>query len=460
MYARFPIDPTLKSVAVMAVFEVIADSETLLSEALKRFTSSRMLSDLYIPKSLIGECPEGFVGARDGWLWVNPDLSFYVYKITAPSSAKYYIGARQIRVADATVADCEADEYMGSGSSKFKNWLRRHPDVAKEIIRVFKSKAEAYQFEAELIGDSWQTDPLCLNSAAGGKSYGFRTPPKPRFVQKECTSHGLTLHTPKGSCRKCAAASSFVEIVCPKHGKVAGRAGRCVRCSAEKMVSDRECTKHGKTKHNGDLCMKCQSESVFTEGNCSSHGFVTLRSGRCTRCQAESMVRNRLCSTHGEVAHIGSSCGKCLSAERWTMRKCPTHGKTQHQGASCAKCASSDAVALGECPKHGSVTFFGTACTVCRSEAGVSKGSCETHGAEVTMIGSRCRQCVNLATTNLRDCPHHGLVKHQGSKCASCSSMATAHRLHHGRKPNPKCFICKSRGQSTVDTSKQLQTAV
>ena len=130
--------------------------------------------------------------------WINPSMTHYVYKITASDSKKYYYGVSHVKKADATVDDCLADDYWGSGgslsSNKFNNWKKKHKDtLQKEILRRFKRKSEAYNFEKSIIGDLYATDKLCLNSIMGGKDGGVNGWKESSPLNESiCEIHGKT----------------------------------------------------------------------------------------------------------------------------------------------------------------------------------------------------------------------------------------------------------------------------
>ena len=110
----------------------------------------------------------------EGELWLNPERTFYTYRITAEGSDKYYIGYSHAKHANATEEELLRDGYYGSGGdsegNKFFNWRKRHRTVRKEILGIFDRRSEALAHEEELVGNAWRDDPLCLNSVPGGAS--------------------------------------------------------------------------------------------------------------------------------------------------------------------------------------------------------------------------------------------------------------------------------------------------
>ena len=69
-------------------------------------------------------------------------MNHYVYKITDPTTKEYYIGVRS------TKCSIELDSYMGS----FLSWKPKNIDgLIKEVIKTFKDRKSAQQYEIELI---------------------------------------------------------------------------------------------------------------------------------------------------------------------------------------------------------------------------------------------------------------------------------------------------------------------
>ena len=302
--------------------------------------------------------------------WVNNDLTFYTYKITATDSDKYYYGYSHIKKANASVEDCLADGYWGSGdpkavANKFVNWRLRHQDkLVKTIEKTFQRKPEALEHEWELIGDRWRSDPLCLNSAAGGHGHAHNNI---RTLKKECSIHGLTSHQ-GNSCRKCVAERTKNISSCDFHGETVFWGDKCSRCSALENISLKVCPIHGETKHKGMVCYRCEQGSLIYEAVCGVHGFTVHQGSSCVQCSVERKNSLKVCSVHGLTAHQGDSCYKCSTKTKGHLRECPVHGITKHNGETCPKCVLKDKYTKRKCPVHGLSTFRGSSCASCSSE--------------------------------------------------------------------------------------------
>lgn len=97
---------------------------------------------------------------------------YYTYKITCLKGSlkdHYYFGQHHTENLD--------DGYIGSGR-KIRDYFKKYPEkegysYTKEIIAFYNNKDELNEAEFILIGDKYQTDPLCLNLKAGGGQAGY-----------------------------------------------------------------------------------------------------------------------------------------------------------------------------------------------------------------------------------------------------------------------------------------------
>lgn len=405
--------------------------------------------------------------------WINPDVSYYIYKITSRDNDGYYIGRRVIKMASPTDEDCLSDGYMGSGGKKFKEWvLNCGPNsMVKSVISIHHRWSDAVKFEKAAIADLHLIDPNCMNTMPGGTgiSRGVIV-----FTVKNCPTHGDTLHngphcvkcsiskifTTKncpihGSttfrglvCEKCTHGKRYHTAECSKHGITVFRVTKCVMCSnsgissirecpthgmvlhqglvcstcnSRSSVNLQECSVHGMTKHQGDVCNKCNSLSSISQRECAEHGVTTFQGDSCMRCNAASQITTMNCAVHGDVLHKGMTCTMCTAQKAITQMECPKHGLTKHQGNVCNKCNSQKSVSERECPKHGLTKHQGNICNKCNSQKSVNMRECAKHGLTKHQ-GEKCSACTIEALIQVRECPTHGMWKHRGKSCYACVS--------------------------------------
>lgn len=311
----------------------------------------------------------GFVSVHQAdkttYEWINPNRTFYTYRITATDSEKHYIGVSHVKQGNASVEDCLNDGYMGTGdpkaeSNKFCNWKRRHKEkLVKEIISLHGRKSEAYEKERLLVGNSWRSDPLCLNSSAGGVRSGM----------------GVAL----------SQASRRTAL----------------------------CEVHGETSHQGSTCNRCALTERDKINLCESHGLVIHRGSKCVTCIVESRITENVCALHGNQKFLDNVCYRCLP-KNVSLRECPTHGVTNHRGESCDNCTASKATTLQECPTHGIAKHRGEVCQKCTTAKGVNIATCEIHGVS-NFQGKSCRKCASEKTAHTR---YHKIPK---PDCRFCS---------------------------------------
>lgn len=407
--------------------------------------------------------------------WVNPAYSFYTYRITATDSSKYYYGVSHLKFADATVDQCLSDGYWGSGGNKFSNWKKAHRDhLQKEILSIFPRKSSAYALERKLIGTAYADDPLCLNSAVGGKdgrtnSFGamlaIRENNCPEHglslhrgesciscsvlrsqSMRTCELHGLTIHT-GDRCYKCSSASAHRSSICEIHGEAIFSGDSCKKCSAAKQFSEDNCEIHGDSLFKGGLCQKCSVQSNISLKECELHGEAKFIGDRCYRCISSSSKSWRECSIHGESAYVGEQCQKCALAKTDSMRECPIHGMSMHRGSNCWSCSSSKSIEMLYCEIHGETKHKGESCVKCISASSRTLKECAIHG-ETPHRGDSCDKCATAKSIELKECAVHGLTKHRGDSCYKCQAAKMVHTRNHLNKndPQPDCSRCIEAG--------------
>lgn len=377
--------------------------------------------------------------------WVNPERTFYTYKVTASDSKKYYYGVRTVKKGGLTKEDCLQDSYWGSGgkhakNNKFTQWKSRHSHaLKKEILDVFSRKLEAYNHERDLVGDKWKTDALCLNSVPGGYNGGIAYEALSLMEMKTCPHHGQVLHR-GDACVTCISLAGVKKGTCPKHGEGKFRGDNCYRCLTEGNYYKSECSVHGIVLHQGSKCVSCANESVVSVKNCPTHGSVKHQGEKCSTCTNEALIALKVCAVHGETPHRSHTCMKCVAEKIYSEALCPVHGLTAHQGTTCAKCKLEQSVSLEECPLHGRVKHLGGNCYLCQAKKNVTLKDCPTHGL-TKHLGSKCYKCRASKFTQ-GECPIHGLGNHQGGKCFKCT-------VSQRTRKTKTCLLCHEEFEAT-----------
>lgn len=421
--------------------------------------------------------------------WINPNRTYYTYKITADGSDKYYYGVSHVKIANATIDDCLKHNYFGSGglwvkNNKFNNWKNKYKaSLKKEVIKTFSRKSKAYDAEKKLVGDLWRNDPLCLNTIAGGVYTGIGQLKQDNISLKACSIHGETKHI-GDKCRKCINAKNIAMKECEIHGLTKHNGQSCSQCVAENNVSLKECLVHGETKHLGSTCQKCRNDDLIGEKECEIHGLTKHRKDKCYKCLTEKNISLKHCSVHGLTKHHGNKCSTCIVENTVSIKHCEIHGETKHYGESCNQCRSEKSITLKSCSVHGETKHIGEKCFKCRN-SGFTKDICGIHG-KTSFQGGKCSKCSSSKLTTMKECKTHGLTKHMGDVCSACRSQNSidmktcsihgltkhrgrscskctadkaAHRYHSEEKGKTKesCSLCQKEIAEGVRKAPQLK---
>lgn len=89
--------------------------------------------------------------------WRNPNISFYIYKITSTASNGYYIGRHVKHMSEDELKqqhkqNPKIDTYMGSGGIKFQNWVKKVGEhtLKKEILKIVATHKQASYQEKKI----------------------------------------------------------------------------------------------------------------------------------------------------------------------------------------------------------------------------------------------------------------------------------------------------------------------
>jgi hypothetical protein len=373
--------------------------------------------------------------------WINPDLTFYTYKITSPHSDKYYLGVRHIKKKNASMNDCLKDNYWGSGTSPhFARWSKKYIDsLAKEILQTFSKKSKAYGAEANLIGSLYKNDPNCLNSTVGGLHGGIGLESNLISI-KDCPTHGAVKHI-GNKCYSCTNKNSTKMGVCFKHGQGLFHGASCYKCQAEKMVSVQKCPIHGKSKFSGGNCVRCRAQRIITTMVCSIHGSTKHRAGVCSQCTALRGVWQKECPIHGFTYHQGDVCNKCHAKSNLSHQDCYIHGRTSFIGNKCRKCISKDSVTVQTCLIHGKTKFLGDRCCTCQFRKMANIQTCPLHG-ETKFRKNSCEKCIAQRQKKPGVCSIHGKETFYKNTCPKCKAIQMKHSRLHKEVHDNTCFLC------------------
>lgn len=365
--------------------------------------------------------------------WVNPDITFYCYKITATDSKKYYFGYSHIKKNGATKQDCKNDGYYGSGGkmsthNKFANWKKKHAKtLKKEILGIYPRRSQALKAEKALIGELWANDPNCLNSMPGGVYTGL-SGNKIEPTYKECAIHGKTKHL----------------------------GDKCCKCTSVKSISVKECAIHGRCKHIGDKCRKCINDKNVSMKSCSTHGLVKHIGEQCYACRASAATLKH-CEKHGETFFNGDICLKCRGTSHVTEQKCEKHGLTAHMYNNCMACNSAASINIKECPRHGLTKHRANACCQCTvDDTNHGKFHLNAKSGKPLKTNPKCYLCQGEIASGFRE--KDETLSGEKRECPLCSLLFTPKSKQQIFCSNPHSVNCEKCGKSFMATPRKGKT--
>lgn len=472
--ARFisPRSTAMAAVYSVELLQVLASQDDELKSSAERmisfFRDRRSPSDFFAEteevegiSGLAGMTPTPAHGPSSSSIleWINPCRSFYVYKLTADGSDRYYYGVRQLKRDGATADDCLVDHYWGSGTGEhFKRWRDSHlsaGSLRKEVLAIFSRKLEAYGFEAETIGGLWKTDPNCLNSCPGGLAGGILNQAAGvlGYELLTCELCGKEAQHQNGNCLSCRVNLGKSLAHCNScEAETLHRAGLCYRCIARRNYSERYCEScQAITVHRKDSCCTCQNRASVTIRWCDSCQVETKHQGTtCNTCNAKKSVSLKTCQIHGETKHQGDVCNRCNAEssvrDQWCENCAAT---TKHQSGKCYNCKNRDAVSEKYCTVCEAITkHSGESCYKCRLKA--KELFCSNCDRITQHNGSQCVACRPSFIT-IRYCEScQDETKHRGKNCTTCKTRALTYFCEEcnrdtKHKLNGICTLCERR---------------
>ena len=418
---------------------------TSLGEVYKKDGSRKSNIDLFIEHC--GYHFEEIPGDRI-YEWRNPNVYFYVYKITSKVDDYYYIG-RHVILSDEFPSEekCKKDEYWGSGSG-LPQWLKAvgKNNLQKEILSIHRTWKSVVKSEKENVGDLYKTDPFCLNRTSGGEG----SAPSVKKGRGNCEIHGEAMFLNASACIKCIASKSVSIRECPHHGLTKYKGDKCYKCFSSSSFSKKNCPVHGEVLHRGDTCCTCVSQKSISVRICPIHGETKFSGDNCRSCMIESLISLKDCPVHGEVKHYGGSCCSCAANSAVSIRECPIHGEVKHQGEICNSCLYDSVRYYRECPKHGLSFFVKDSCLKCSMRKAYFNKVCEIHG-ETVFHKDNCVKCFNGRSISEKVCPIHGLTSFQGDSCRACVNSRNVSEKEcpvHGKVKfiGETCYLCRKKG--------------
>lgn len=274
--------------------------------------------------------------------WRNPNISFYIYKITSEVSDGYYIGRHVQHLSENNLKqqykqNPQIDAYMGSGGAKFQNWVKKvgQHTLKKEILKIVATHKQASYQEKKYIdltdincknqktGDAAQPHPpvftTCEKCGSSGWKHKEDCPLDTFQACPECGSRSPGLHKnncsqfkPISTCKECGGpkgrhkktCSQFKEQKCPECGGVPGshykncshaKRPECSECGGTTQSHKKTCSQYVPRKK----CPECGSGNLGAHKKTCSH-YVSYQS-LCDECGAPKSTHKRGCSKYKPI---------------------------------------------------------------------------------------------------------------------------------------------------------------
>lgn len=111
-------------------------------------------------------------------------------------------------------------------------------------------------------------------------------------------------------------------------------------------------------------------------------------------------------------------------------------------------------VVMKECPVHGLVKHRGNACCSCTAQQSIAQRECPVHGM-TTHQGDTCNKCAIQSVFTVQHCDIHGDTIFVGETCGKCRNLSTIEELAcptHGLVKHRAGKCCSCNAESSVHT--------
>ena len=291
--------------------------------------------------------------------WRNPNISFYIYKITSTVSNGYYVGRHVKHLSKNALCELqkqkpEIDEYMGSGGIKFKNWVKKVglDTLRKEIIKIVSNHKQATYQERKYInledkncknqksGDAAQTHPPVFSTCDECGTQNWKH-------KKQCSRDKYT------ACPECESRSPGLhKRYCSQFKGIQ----ICDECNGPKGRHKKSCTNFIETK-----CSECGGVPGAHYKTCSQ-----FKQTHCSECGGTTQSHKKICSHYRER----QQCPECGSRNLGAHKKiCSLYRPTK---LLCEECGTPKSTHKKTCSKYKKVTV----CCYCKKRNGNHTSDC------------------------------------------------------------------------------------
>lgn len=374
---------------------------------------------------------------EDGY---SPQIDIYypfglLYRIDDLDDGAFYIGMTERK-------EEWENGYIGSGSSKWRNHLEKHPvrtddcdnPYAHSYKRTilsdnFKTPKELRDAEVEEIrkycseidGKYVVADPKCKNHKTTNQNTIHNMPTCEECGGKNGHHHsGCSQYKiPKGCCPHCGTpAGGMHKKTCPNFSETI-----CPECGGKNSQHKKSCSQYKTRK----TCPECGSSTIHLK-TCSHYKEIAS----CPECGGIDGKHKRTCSKF--KATICPECGGRSGRHKTTCSKAkfceecgelsPNHKQycNKYSSKTCPECGGKRGHHKSDCSKAKK-------CEICGSPIGHHTPECP--------INKRCPECGSLNGKHKKTCSH-------ATVCPECGGMKGQHT-----KECSHSKVCPECGYST-----------
>ena len=291
--------------------------------------------------------------------WRNPNISFYIYKITSTVSNGYYVGRHVKHLSKNALCELqkqkpEIDEYMGSGGIKFKNWVKKVglDTLRKEIIKIVSNHKQATYQERKYIN---LEDKNCKNQKSGDAA---QTHPPVFSTCDECGTQNWKhkKHCSRDKYTACPECESRSPGLHKRYCSQFKGIQICDECNGPKGRHKKSCTNFIETK-----CSECGGVPGAHYKTCSQ-----FKQTHCSECGGTTQSHKKICSHYRER----QQCPECGSRNLGAHKKiCSLYRPTK---LLCEECGTPKSTHKKTCSKYKKVTV----CCYCKKRNGNHTSDC------------------------------------------------------------------------------------
>lgn len=355
---------------------------------------------------------------EDGY---SPQIDSYyefglVFRIQDLDDGSFYIGMTECR-------DNWDNGYMGSGSDKWQNHLKKHPNIDND-----PDNPEAHHYERIIIRDDF-TNPVDTRRTEINeiRKYSELIDGKYVITDLKCKNHKTTSQN----------SPVVTNIICPE-------------CGAKSNKHYKKCSKYSPTKHVCEYCGtpaggihkrdcpnyvdpgKCEHCGYSLRSNCHAKNCPLYRKKKvCPECGSENGQHKKDCS----FFKPSRACPECGGRSGNHRKECSKFKPRKRPKTLCSECGGIGGHHRSGCSKFKYEKSPDTTCKECGGKNGAHMKTCSRYHRNISKV---CPECGGRNGQHRKVCSNY-------VQCAPCTECG-AIRNHYNTCSKYKVNICPECG--------------